>query len=477
MNRYFALFTLLAFSLSSSNTRGADEISPKTAKAALKRSVDFYRTKVATHGAYLWRYSPDLQFREGEGSASNETGWVQPPGTPSVGQAYLTAYQYCGERYLLDAAIETGMALVSTQLRSGGWDYRIEFNPKQRQRYNYLVEQERPDARNVTTLDDDNTQSALRFLVRLDRELKFKNAKIHNCVEYALSQLLKAQYPNGAWPQRFSAPPDPKDFPVKKARYPEKWTRTYPKLDYRSYYTFNDDTIADMIDTMLDAADIYGEPRYRAAALKAGDFIIMAQMPDPQPAWAQQYNANMEPAWARRFEPPAVTGGESQGVMRTLINLHRRTGEKKYLEPVPKALAYLNKSKRPDGRLVRFYELKTNTPLYFTKDYKLTYSDADMPTHYGFIVGSSLDRIERSFQQALARKEFESSVPRAQPSRRGKSITNAAQSVINAMDERGVWLKDEHFRSRNLPNDEQPLILMDVYARNIVTLARYVGAK
>jgi PelA/Pel-15E family pectate lyase len=73
----------------------------------------------------------------------------------------------------------------------------------------------------------------------------------------------------------------------------------------------------------------------------------MSQMPDPQPAWAQQYDANMHPAWARVFEPPSVTGGESQGIMRMLMVLYRETGDKKYLEPIPRALAYLKKSILP----------------------------------------------------------------------------------------------------------------------------------
>jgi len=80
----------------------------------------------------------------------------------------------------------------------------------------------------------------------------------------------------------------------------------------------------------------YGQAEYRAAVHKAGVFILLAQMPEPQPAWAQQYDRDMHPSWARKFEPPAVTGGESQGVMRTLLDLYRMTGDKKYLEPLPR---------------------------------------------------------------------------------------------------------------------------------------------
>lgn len=60
---------------------------------------------------------------------------------------------------------------------------------------------------------------------------------------------------------------------------------------------------------------------------KPGDFLILAQMPDPQPAWAQQYSYDMHPLWARRFEPPAIADRESEDVMLTLMEIHRYTGD------------------------------------------------------------------------------------------------------------------------------------------------------
>jgi hypothetical protein len=77
------------------------------ASEALHRAVAFYRERVAVHGSYLWKYSPDLAVRRGEGEASPSQGWVQPPGTPAVGLAYLGAWEATGEGYLLDAALET----------------------------------------------------------------------------------------------------------------------------------------------------------------------------------------------------------------------------------------------------------------------------------------------------------------------------------------------------------------------------------
>ena len=99
-------------------------------------------------------------------------------------------------------------------------------------------------------------------------------------------------------------------------------------------------------------------------------------MPDPQPGWAQQYNYDMVPIWARKFEPPAITAWEAQDVMETLIKISHHTGDKKYLEPIPRALAYYKKCLLPDGRVARYYELKTNKPLYMDQNYKLTYDES-----------------------------------------------------------------------------------------------------
>ena len=61
------------------------------AAKALRKAVDYFRTQVAVQGGYVWRYSEDLSRREGEGKASATTAWVQPPGTPTIGLAYLAA--------------------------------------------------------------------------------------------------------------------------------------------------------------------------------------------------------------------------------------------------------------------------------------------------------------------------------------------------------------------------------------------------
>jgi len=104
--------------------------------------------------------------------------------------------------------------------------------------------------------------------------------------------------------------PNPELYPVRKASYPETWLRKHPGEDYWLYFTLNDDNIARTVETLFKAAETYSDARYRKAALKGADFLLLAQMPEPQPAWSQQYNVEMQPVWARKFEPPAVSGSE-----------------------------------------------------------------------------------------------------------------------------------------------------------------------
>lgn len=456
-----------------------DALTREEAVSALHRAVAFFREHASAGGGYVYALSADLTRREGEGAVGPTTAWIEPPGTSAVGMAYLEAYQLTGDAELLDAAVETGRALVNGQLESGGWDDRMEFAPADRRKYAYRVDRndDRKGLRNTTTFDDDKSQSSLRFLMALDETLHFEDEAIHEAVEYALSAFLQAQYPNGAWPQRYSEFPTPDEHPVLAASFPDEWSREFTGEDYRGHYTLNDGAISDLISTLLYASDIYGDQRYRAAAMRGGDFFLLAQLPEPQPGWAQQYDVQMQPAWARKFEPPSVTGGESQGVMQSLLQLYGRTGERKYLEPIPRALEYYRSSLLPDGRLARFYELETNKPLYFTKDYQLTYSSDDMPTHYGFIVSSKLDRIERDYQALLENgPDTEPPLRRARAPRMTDRLTAEAAEVVTALDVRGAWVTPGRLRYHGDDDATREIIESPVFINRLQTLARFIAA-
>ncbi|MBN8624297.1 MAG: pectic acid lyase [Planctomycetes bacterium] len=474
------LLVLGAWSFSFSAT--AAEFTQSDATTAMHRAVVFFRTKVGYHGAYGYAVSDDLSKREGENRITATQGWVEPPATPQVGMTYLEAYRASGDKLLLEAAQECGAALLATQLESGGWQNPIELDAEKRLTHPYRKNAMSADGakskvkRELSTLDDNKTQSCLTFLMRLDAETGFKDAALHEAVLFGLDALVKVQYPNGAWPQQFDAAPEAAKFPVLKASYPESWSRTFPKINYVDFYTFNDDTITDVVELMLTAAETYQEPRYKASAERAGKFILMAQMPEPQPGWAQQYDPAMNPVWARKFEPPAISGSESQNILKLLLSLYKATGDKKYLEPIPPAITWLRRSKLADGRMARFYELHTNKPLYFTKDYVLTYDDSDLPTHYGFKVGSdSIDTVENEYKKLVEKGIPAKKTPDLSRPTFSKRIAADAARAAEKLDERGAWV--EEGKLKNYDDAGEKIITSRTFIMNLRALARCAGAK
>lgn len=474
-----AAWLLLGVGLARSDDAPRDEVRDlrQSAETAMRQAVEYFRQEVATEGGYLWRYTVDLSRREGEGRTGDTTVWVQTPGTPAVGQSFLAAYEATGDAFYLDAARDAGEALRRGQLRSGGWDYRIEFDPAVRAKYAYRVDPDQGQSMNVTTFDDNVTQGAVRFLIALDRATGHQDAELRDAIDVALDAMLRSQYPNGAWPQRYSELPESDRYPVRTASYPESWSREYRGGDYRGHYTFNDNLIRDMVGTLLLAGEEYDRADFREAVRRAGDFILSAQMPEPQPAWAQQYDLEMHPAWARRFEPPSITGGESQGVLSTLLVLYEATGEQRFLQPVPRAIEYLRSSLLPDGRLARFYELQTNRPLYFTREYELTYEDDDLPTHYAFKVSSRLDQIESQYRRCLAQAD-EKPVAESKPSPAKLPSEQLARirRIVQSLDDEGRWVEAGRLRYYGDSDPARKIIDCRTFNSNLQALARFVQA-
>jgi len=441
----------------------------------MKKATRFFTDKVTCHGGYLWRYSADLKRREGEGRATASQIWVQPPGTPSVGLAFVRAYQASGDRQFLDAAVAAANALVWGQLESGGWDYRVDFSPagERRWAYRHLKLASAAGRRNTSTLDDNNTQAALRLLMAVDQLVKDK--EIHDATVYGLAALLRAQLPRGGWPQRFFVSPPQKQsyFKVVKISLDGERTTIKAPRRYAHYYTFNDNAINDCIAVLLEAHERYKDARCLAAAVKGGDFIIRSQLKPPQAGWAQQYTHDVKPEWARRFEPPAVCSAVTSRNIRTLVELYIATGEEKYLRPIPAALEWLGRSRLPGAspRWARFHELGTNRPLYFTKGkYELTYRDDNLPTHYAFILRSDvLGRARRRYKEVkekgrdaiLAQRRRKPTA--AQLRAKAKALEPTVRRVIESLDGQGRWLTSGWIECRR-------------FITNLDTLSSYLAA-
>ena len=399
------------------------------ASEAMEKATQYFVSRVATHGGYLWRYSADLKQRWGEGKATESQIWVQPPGTPSVGFAFLRAYRVTGSDVYLNAAKGAADALVWGQLACGGWDYKIEFDPKGSKRWHYRRDNgKRKPGRGVrywSVFDDNTTQSALRFLMAVDQATKGQPS-YHRAVEYGLEFMLTSQFPNGAWPQ---ASPPPRS------------------RGYWDYYTFNDNAINDCIRVMLDAYKGYGEQRYLESAKKGGDFIIASQLPAPQSGWAQQYDHDMKPAPARWFEPAACNGGVTCRNIRTLIELLLETGEQKYVRPIPAALEWLERSKLRDRVWARFYELKTNRPIYVTADRRIVYEQVNLRSGYSWFGDYGGEEVARLYKKviSLGRQKYLAELARppspAARERRLRSLEASVRRIIAAQDAQGRWVE------------------------------------
>ena len=309
---------------------------------------------------------------------------------------------------------------------------------------NYLDENAEPSlyrngkgrGRNTSSFDDGQTGAALLFLIRFDEATRFQNEKVHNATQFALTAVLNQQFPNGAFPQVWDDDDNPEP-PAIRASFPDyDWQTEGRVKNYWDMYTLNDGVPGSVAEVLIAAHKVYGDGKYMAAVKRLGDFLLLAQMPEPQPGWAQQYNYEMKPIWARKFEPPGVCGDETQEVIETLVRISEVTKDQKYLEAIPRALAWLTRSLLPDSQLARYYELRTNKPLYMErrgKTYSLTYDDSNLPSHYGWKTDSRIGELRRQYEKATKSQ-------RQAESRELSEIRNDSARIMSELDGHGRWI-------------------------------------
>jgi PelA/Pel-15E family pectate lyase len=463
------------------------------AAAALAKATAFMRS-IAAEGGYLWRYSADLKDRAGESAATPTQIWIQPPGTPAMGEAFLRAYEATRDARYLDAALATGNALAIGQLESGGWDYVVDFDPKQAVKWyrrsdaGKLTPAEIAKRKNLTIFDDNTTQSALRFLNALADAAKDSKdpraAAVRMTRDYGLKKLIEAQYPNGGWPQRWDGKPhDAKTHPVKKAAFPQDYPREHPKVSYYGHYTLNDGAQRDCVQTLIDAHRRTGRTEYLAAAKRGAEFFLLAQLPEPQPIWAQQYNENLEPAWARAFEPPCASAGESAGAMRALVDFYLEFNDRRYLEALPPAFAWFQRSSIGPNRWARMYELRTNKPIYGDRDGKIYYRLADISkerqTGYSWESDYGMAKITKYYEEVKAadrEKWLASKTPKpmspAKKAERAAKLEPEVKKIIAALDAQGRWLTKGQIEKRDWKFGDR--IETDVFIEHAEKLAEYL---
>lgn len=442
---------------------------------AMLRASAYFAENVATHGGYVYFYSLDLSERFGEGRATRDQIWVQPPGTPTVGMAFLDAYEATGERAFLRHAVNATRALVKGQLQSGGWTNAIDFDPNGSLAADYR--RMRGGRKNNSSLDDDQTTAALELVHRTNDILTIHDhgdaaahADIRETARTATASLLDAQHAAGSFPQVWDGPVV--DIPPAAASYPDDDWRTEGRVKaYWDLPTLNDNVGGNVARLMIRLFRKTGSPTLRERLERLAEFFVAAQMPMPQPGWAQQYRVTMQPAWARKFEPPAIASDETQEAIDTLIDLAETLQDDRWLRPIPAALGWLQQSRLPDGSLARYYELRTNRPLYMRREgkiYSLTYSDRDLPDHYGWKIQDRTAALAKRYGRAV-RGDF----------RREPSVVSRqqVQRILASLDTAGRWVSTgdgSRLIGDNRFAEGVPYLSSERFADNLSTLAKFV---
>ena len=216
------------------------------------------------------------------------------------------------------------------------------------------------------------TVNEMRFLARA--QAVKPDPRYVPAIDRGLGYILGAQYPTGG--------------------FPHSWPVFSNPYDHQA--TFNDDEI---VDVMMLLREVATRPEFKvlaparrvaaqAAFDKALSFIFKTQIVvDGVPtAWAQQYDeVTLEPRGARAFEPVAISGGESAGVLLLLMSLDKPSPAVK--TAIRAGAAWYAKSKLTGIRVVfadgdrivradpaappiwaRYYDIVSNRPIFVGRD-------------------------------------------------------------------------------------------------------------
>ncbi len=291
------------------------------------------------------------------------------------------------EWYAGAEAIRVAENVLLFQREIGGWPKNTEMaeslSPAKRAEVIDLKEQ------NDSTIDNSATTTQMVYLARVfnaTKQPQFKAGFLKG-----LDYLLKAQYANGGWPQY------------------------YPRLTgYYKHITFNDDA---MIRVMLLLRDVarqdtayafVDEARQRKAAQamqKGIDCILKTQVKvgGKLTVWCAQHDEiTLAPANARTYEKISLSGSESVGIVRFLMEIENPG--KAVAESIEAGITWFGATKltgikvieKPDAsqpkgfdRVVtldanakplwaRFYEIGTNRPIFCGRDGIIKYSLAEI---------------------------------------------------------------------------------------------------
>jgi len=240
-----------------------------------------------------------------------------------------------------------------------------------------LLEEVRTVGR-ANTIDNDATVQPMQYLALVASatgEARYEQAFLRG-----MDYLFEAQYENGGWPQFYPLRPS----------------------GYYSRITFNDNAMMNVMFLLRDVARgdapfgfVDDRAREKAAdAVRRGtDCILRTQVRQggKLTGWAAQYDeVTLEPAWARAYEPPSLSGMETVPVVRFLMGIEAPGDDE--IAAVEGAVRWLNDVAIHDQRYLRginadgqedawvvpepgagpywarFYDLETSRPIFTGRD-------------------------------------------------------------------------------------------------------------
>jgi PelA/Pel-15E family pectate lyase len=291
------------------------------------------------------------------------------------------------EWYASDEAVRIADNLLLYQHDTGGWSKNIDMAKTLTEGETAAVSKLKPQT--DSNIDNGATYTQLAYLARVYQGAKLARHK--TAFLKGLDYLLVAQQPHGGWPQYY---------PLRKGYY--------------THITFNDNAMIGVMKLLREIAQrqpIYAfvdddrRSRSERAVAKGIEVILKTQVvvDGKLTVWGAQHDeVTFAPAPARAFEPASLTGGESVGIVRFLMGISQP--DERVIKSIESAIAWFEKSKlmgisweaKPDpskprgyDRVVlkdskagpiwaRFYELKTNRPIFIGRDSVIKYDVAEI---------------------------------------------------------------------------------------------------
>ncbi len=273
--------------------------------------------------------------------------------------------------------------LIAYQRESGGWPKNIDMAVLLSQSERADIAKEKASA--DSTIDNDATYTQLIFLARVYtlKQLPAYRESFLRGFDY----LLKAQYPNGGWPQYY---------PIRKGYY--------------QHITFNDNAMIGVMRLLRDVAqhkpdyafvDEARSARADKSVAKGIECILKTQIMvrEKRTVWCAQHDeVTLAPAPARAYEHVSLSGQESVGIVEFLMGVEHP--DKRIVGAIESAVAWFKSAQLNGIRWVetagtpvdhivvadrsapplwaRFYEIDTNRPIFSGRDSVIKYSVAEI---------------------------------------------------------------------------------------------------